>query len=150
MLLFTYLVTRCDKLALSSVKLINDNTTAFDRRPTPVYHLAHRSLCTARCAWDSASRGSICDSTYLSNVYTVQSVLLLHANLDSLAARREDLSAFLSVILWILPPVFTASFLHPDPPLSPLGSDLLKSFLKSILVPSAIVLFIQYGLNHYQ
>jgi len=31
-------------------------------------------------------------------------------------------------------------FGHPDPPLSPLGSDLLKSFLKSILVPSAIVL----------
>jgi len=24
------------------------------------------------------------------------------------------------VILWILPPVFTASCLHPDPPLSPL------------------------------
>ena len=45
-----------------------------------------------------------------------------------------------SVILWILPPVFTASFLHPDPPLSHLGSDLLKSFLKSILVPSAVVL----------
>jgi len=39
-----------------------------------------------------------------------------------------------------LPPVFTASFLHPDPPLSPQGSDLLKSFLKSIFVPSAIVL----------
>jgi len=32
------------------------------------------------------------------------------------------------------------SFLHPDPTLSPLGSDLHKSFLKSILVPSAIVL----------
>jgi len=46
-----------------------------------------------------------------------------------------------SVILWILPLVSTASFLHPDPPLSPLGSDLLKSFLvKFILVPSAIVL----------
>jgi len=39
-------------------------------------------------------------------------------------------------VLLILPPVCTASFLHPDP----LGSDLLKSFLKSILVPSAIVL----------
>ena len=44
-----------------------------------------------------------------------------------------------SVILWILTPVSTASFLHPDPPLSPLGSDLLKSLLKFILVPSAIV-----------
>ena len=30
--------------------------------------------------------------------------------------------------------------LHPDPPLSSLGSDLLKSFLKSILATSAIVL----------
>jgi len=59
---------------------------------------------------------------------------------DSLAARREDLSRRFSVIFWILLAVFTASFLHPDPPLSPLGSD-LKSFLKSILVPSAIVLF---------
>ena len=49
-----------------------------------------------------------------------------------------------SVILWILPPVFTASFLHPDPPQSPLGSDLLKSFLKSILVPSAVVLYSTY------
>ena len=64
---------------------------------------------------------------------------MLHVNLDSLAARREDLSRRFSVILWILPPVFTASFLNPDPPLSPLGSDLLKSFLKSILVLSAIV-----------
>jgi len=45
-----------------------------------------------------------------------------------------------SVILWILPPVFTASFLHPDPPLSPLGCEPLKSFLKSILVRSAFVL----------
>jgi len=68
------------------------------------------------------------------------SSMLLHVNLDSLAARREDLSRRFSVILWILPPVFTASFLHPDPPLLPLGSDVLKSFLKSILVPSAIVL----------
>jgi len=68
------------------------------------------------------------------------SSMLLHVNLDSLAARREDLSRHCPEILWILPPVFTASFLHPDPPLSPLGSDLLKSFLKSILVPSAIVL----------
>ena len=68
------------------------------------------------------------------------SSMLLHVNLDSLAARREDLSRRFSVILWILPPVFTASFLHPDPPLLPLDSDVLKSFLKSILVPSAIVL----------
>jgi len=67
--------------------------------------------------------------------------MLLHANLDSLAARTEDLSRrFFSMILWILPPVFTASFLHSDPPLSLQGSDLLKSFLKSILVPCAIVL----------
>ena len=43
------------------------------------------------------------------------------------------------VILWILHHVSTASFLHPDPPLSPLGSDLHKFFLESILVPSAIV-----------
>jgi len=55
-----------------------------------------------------------------------------------LHVQKISLGVF-SVILWILPPVFTASFLHPDPPLSPLGSDLLKSFRKSILVPSAIV-----------
>jgi len=124
MLLFTYLVTRCDKLALSSVKLINDNTTAFDRRPTPVYHFAHRSLCTARCAWDSASRGSICDSTYLSNVYTVQSVLLLHANLDSLAARREDLS-------WRFCPWYYGSCLLSSQPPSPPRSTAITSRLRS-------------------
>ena len=43
-------------------------------------------------------------------------------------------------VLWILPPVFTASFLHPNPVLSPLGLDLLEYFLRCILVPSAIVL----------
>jgi len=44
----------------------------------------------------------------------------------------------------------TGSFLHhADPPLSPLGSDLLKSFLKSALIPSAIVLLYD-NLNHYQ
>jgi len=68
------------------------------------------------------------------------SSMLFYVNLDSLAARREDLSRLFSVILWILPLVSTASFLHQDLPLSPLGSDLLKSFLKFILVPSAIVL----------
>jgi len=50
------------------------------------------------------------------------------------AALGRSLGVF-SVILLILPPVFSASFLHP---LSPLG--FLNSFLKSILVPSAIVL----------
>jgi len=49
------------------------------------------------------------------------SSMLLHVNLDSLAARTEDLSRRFFVILLILPPVFTTSFLHPDPPLSPLG-----------------------------
>ena len=54
-------------------------------------------------------------------------------------------------VLWILPPAFTASFLHPDPPLSQLASDLLKSFLKSIAYSyQALLFFIQYGLNHYQ
>jgi len=69
------------------------------------------------------------------------SSMLLHVQLDSLAARREDLSRRLfPLILWILPRLFIASFLHPDLPLSHIGSDLLKSFLKSLLVPSAIVL----------
>jgi len=49
------------------------------------------------------------------------SSMLLHVNLDSLAAHKEDLSRRFSVILWNLLPVFTASFLHPDPPLSPSG-----------------------------
>ena len=78
------------------------------------------------------------------------SSMLLHVNLDLLAVVEKISLGVFSVILWILPPVFTASFLHPDPLLSPLSSDLLKSFLKSILVPSAIVLFIQCGLNHCQ
>ena len=69
------------------------------------------------------------------------SSMLLHVQLDSLAARREDLSRrSIPLILWILPPLYRASFLHPDPPLSHLGSDLLKSFPKSLLVPSAVVL----------
>ena len=44
------------------------------------------------------------------------------------------------MMMMMMPSVFTASFLHPDPPLSSQGSDLLKSFPKSMLVPSAIVL----------
>jgi len=50
----------------------------------------------------------------------------------------------------VLPPVFTASFLNPDPPLSPLVSHLLKSFLKSILVPSDIVLLYKMVLTTTQ
>ena len=45
-------------------------------------------------------------------------------------------------MLWILripASVFTASFLHPDPPLSPQGLALLKSFVEWTL-PSAVVL----------
>ena len=41
-----------------------------------------------------------------------------------------------STAFWIQPPVFTAFSLHPDPQLLPQGLDLLKPFLKSILVPS--------------
>ena len=78
------------------------------------------------------------------------SSMLLHVNLIPWLHVEKVSLGVISVILLILPRLFTASFLHPDPPLSPLGSDVLKSFLKSILVPSAIVLFIQYGLNHYQ
>ena len=72
------------------------------------------------------------------------SSMLCHANLDSLAVwlhiQKISLGVF-SVILWILPPVFTVSFLHPDPPQSPEGPDLLKSFLKPILAPSTTVLW---------
>jgi len=75
--------------------------------------------------------GSILPSSYR-NTDTQPWIRWLHVEKISLGV--------FSVILWILPPVFTASFLHTDPPLSPLGSDLLNSFLKSILVPRAIVL----------
>jgi len=68
------------------------------------------------------------------------SSILFHANLDLLDARREDLCRRFFRDIMDLPPVFTASFLYPDPPLSPLGSHLLKSFPKSVLVPRAIVL----------
>jgi len=44
-----------------------------------------------------------------------------------------------STTFWIQPPVYTASSLHPDPRLLPQGLDLLKPFLKSILLPSATV-----------
>jgi len=63
------------------------------------------------------------------------SSMLLQVNLDSLAACREDLSR--RVFRDIMDP---ASFLHTDPLLSPLSSDLLKSFQKSVLLPNAVVL----------
>jgi len=44
-----------------------------------------------------------------------------------------------STTFWIQPPVSTASSLHPDLQLLPQGLDLLKPFLKSILVPSTTV-----------
>lgn len=65
--------------------------------------------------------------------------MLFYANLNLLASHKEDLSHVFSVILWILPPVSTVSFLHPDPRQLPQGLDPPKPFLKSIPVPSAIV-----------
>jgi len=41
--------------------------------------------------------------------------MLLHVNLDSLAARSEELSRRFSVILWILSPVFSLHSLFPPP-----------------------------------
>jgi len=78
------------------------------------------------------------------------SSMLLYANLDSLAARREDLSR--RFFLDIMDPASCLHSLLPPPrstAITSIGSD-LKSFLKSILVPSAIVLLYNNGLNHYQ
>ena len=103
----------------------------------PVWHYA---LTKAQFeSLDSVQKRAIHITQNLTRRGMPYSSMLLHINLDSLVARKEDLSRRFPVILWILPPVFTASFLHTDPPLSPLGSVLLKSFLKSILVPSAMV-----------
>jgi len=54
----------------SSVELIWQHLrrSTFDRRlciARPVYHTDRPALCTARCAWGSASRGSVCDSWFL-------------------------------------------------------------------------------------
>jgi len=43
-----------------------------------------------------------------------RSSILFHANLDCVDARGEDLCRRFSMILLILPPVFTVSFLHSD------------------------------------
>jgi len=48
----------------SSVELCRQclRRSTFDRQAWPVYHTERPRLCTARCARDSASRGSVCDS----------------------------------------------------------------------------------------
>jgi len=70
------------------------------------------------------------------------SSMLLHVDLDShsLAVHREDRSLRFFRDIMDLASCLHSLLLHQDPPLSPLRSDVLKSFLKSILVPSAIVL----------
>jgi len=49
-----------DKLAtvVSRTKL-TDGWLTFDLRPWPIYHIERPPLCTARCAWGSASRQQI-------------------------------------------------------------------------------------------
>jgi len=68
------------------------------------------------------------------------SSMLLYVNLDSLAARREDLPR--RFFRDIMDPVSWLHSLLPPPrstAITSIGSDLLKFFLKSILVPRAIV-----------
>jgi len=63
-------------------------------------------------------------------------------DISNLVRGLEKISRRFPVMLWILripSSVFTASFLHPDPLLSPQGLALLKSFVKWTL-PSAVVL----------
>jgi len=84
------------------------------------------------------------------------SPMLYCANINSLAFRREDLSrdffhnivdpaSFLHSLLQSINQSINQSLnqfistLYPDPRLLPQGLDLLKPFLKSILVPSATV-----------
>ena len=79
------------------------------------------------------------------------SSMLLHVNLDSLAAHREDLSQRLSRD--IMDP---ASCLHSRIP--PSGSNAITSKLRSsqflpikpVLIPSTIVLLYNIVLYHYQ
>jgi len=76
------------------------------------------------------------------------SSMLLHVNLDSLATSREDLSQ--RFFRDIMDPASCLHSLLPPPrstAISPLGSDLHKSFLKSSLLPSAIVLSYNMGLT---
>ena len=55
---------RCNKLAVEiSWQYLRRST--FYSRLWPVYHTEPLPLCTTRCAWSSASRGSICDTWYL-------------------------------------------------------------------------------------
>jgi len=86
--------------------------------------------------WSSAVRGEqvlrLLHTSYATGCFMYNWIRWLHVEKISLGV--------FPLILWILPRLFTASFLHPDPPLSRLGSDLLRSFLKSLLVPSVIVL----------
>jgi len=65
------------------------------------------------------------------------SSMYFHTNLDLLTVRREDLSQH---FLRNITDPLHSHFPPPKSTPSPEGSDLLKSFLKSILVPSAIVL----------
>jgi len=92
----------------------------------------------SRDTWNQCDRGRSVTSRTLS-AHNPSGCWLCKIRRSCLCYMMTAFVAATAVISWILHHLSTASFLHPDPPLSPLRSDLHKSFLESILAPSAIV-----------
>jgi len=89
--------------------------------PAPMWH---KALTKAQSESVGSLQKRAIHITHNQTLGMTYSSMLPHANLLAMAARR------FFVTLWILPPVFTASFLHPDLPLSPKAqNNLLKVLL---------------------